>query len=136
MPVTLSEKVRFFLQERRFAVLATINKDGTPQLTTMWYLLEGDTIVMNTKVGRTKERNMRRDPRISLCFEEGYNYLTVSGTVEMIDDQDIAQHDIYRLAVRYDGEEAAMRQMEEQFSKEIRVTLRLKCERIIDNLLE
>ena len=136
MPVTLSEKVRFFLQERRFAVLATINKDGTPQLTTMWYLLEGDTIVMNTKLGRTKERNMRRDPRISLCFEEGYDYLTVSGTVEMIDDQDIAQHDIYRLAVRYDGEEAAMRQMEEQFSKEIRVTLRLKCERIIDNLLE
>jgi PPOX class probable F420-dependent enzyme len=117
-------------------VLATINKDGTPQLTTMWYLLEGDTIVMNTKVGRTKERNMRRDPRISVCFEEGYDYLTVSGTVEMIDDPDIAQYDIYRLAVRYDGEEAARRQMEEQFSKEIRVTLRLKCERIIDNLLE
>lgn len=134
MPVTLSEKARAFLQERRFAVLATINKDGTPQLTTMWYLLEGDTIVMNTKVGRTKERNMRRDPRISVCFEGGYSYLTVSGTVEMIDDPKIAQHDIYRLAVRYDGEEAARQQMEEQFSKETRVTLRLKCERIIDNL--
>lgn len=134
MPVTLSEKARAFLQERRFAVLATINKDGTPQLTTMWYLLEGDTIVMNTKVGRTKERNMRRDPRISVCFEDGYSYLTVSGTVEMIDDPKIAQHDIYRLAVRYDGEEAARQQMEEQFSKETRVTLRLKCERIIDNL--
>lgn len=134
MPVTLSEKARAFLQERRFAVLATINKNGTPQLTTMWYLLEGDTIVMNTKVGRTKERNMRRDPRISVCFEDGYSYLTVSGTVEMIDDPKIAQHDIYRLAVRYDGEEAARQQMEEQFSKETRVTLRLKCERIIDNL--
>lgn len=134
MPVTFSEKACAFLQERRFAVLATINKDGTPQLTTMWYLLEGDTIVMNTKVGRTKERNMRRDPRISVCFEDGYSYLTVSGTVEMIDDQKIAQHDIYRLAVRYDGEEAARQQMEEQFSKETRVTLRLKCERIIDNL--
>ncbi len=134
MLVTLSEKARAFLQERRFAVLATINKDGTPQLTTMWYLLEGDTIVMNTKVGRTKERNMRRDPRISVCFEDGYSYLTVSGTVEMIDDPKIAQHDIYRLAVRYDGEEAARQQMEEQFSKETRVTLRLKCERIIDNL--
>lgn len=134
MPVTLSEKACAFLQERRFAVLATINKDGTPQLTTMWYLLEGNTIVMNTKVGRTKERNMRRDPRISVCFEDGYSYLTVSGTVEMIDDPKIAQHDIYRLAVRYDGEEAARQQMEEQFSKETRVTLRLKCERIIDNL--
>jgi PPOX class probable F420-dependent enzyme len=134
MPVTLSEKARAFLQERRFAVLATINKDGTPQLTTMWYLLEGDTIVMNTKAGRTKERNMRRDPRISVCFEDGYSYLTVSGTVEMIDDPTIAQQDIFRLAVRYDGEEAARQQMEVQFSKETRVTLRLKCERIIDNL--
>jgi PPOX class probable F420-dependent enzyme len=134
MPAQLSDEVRTFLQERRFAVLATINKDGTPQLTTMWYLLEGDTIVMNTKVGRTKERNMRRDPRISVCFEDGYSYLTISGTVEMIDDQKIAQNDIYRLAVRYDGEEAAKQQMEEQFSKETRVTLHLKCERIINNL--
>jgi PPOX class probable F420-dependent enzyme len=134
MPAQLSDDVRTFLQEPRFAVLATINKDGTPQLTTMWYLLEGDTIVMNTKVGRTKERNMRRDPRISVCFEDGYSYLTISGTVEMIDDQKIAQNDIYRLAVRYDGEEAAKRQMEEEFSKETRVTLYLKCERIINNL--
>jgi PPOX class probable F420-dependent enzyme len=134
MPAQLSEDIRAFLQEPRFAVLATINKDGTPQLTTMWYLLEGDTIVMNTKVGRTKERNMRRDPRISVCFEDGYSYLTISGTVEMIEDQKIAQSDIYRLAVRYDGEESATQQMDEQFSKETRVTLHLKCERIINNL--
>jgi PPOX class probable F420-dependent enzyme len=100
----------------------------------MWYLLEGDTIVMNTKVGRTKERNMRRDPRISVCVLEGYSYVTVSGTVEMIDDPEIAQKDIYRLAVRYNGEEAARQQMEQQFSKEQRVTLRLKCEHVIEDL--
>jgi len=52
----------------------------------------------------------------------------------MIDDPTIAQHDIYRLAARYDGEEAARRQVEVQFSKEARVTLRLKCEHVIDNL--
>ena len=46
MPVELSEKARAFLQERRFAVLATINKNGSPQLTTMWYLLDGDTITL------------------------------------------------------------------------------------------
>lgn len=42
MAVELSEKARAYLQELRFAVLATINQDGTPQLTTMWYLLEDD----------------------------------------------------------------------------------------------
>lgn len=130
----LSQRARTFLQERRFAVLATINKDGTPQQTTMWYLLENDTIVMNTKVGRLKERNMRRDPRISVCFEEGYSYLTISGKVELIDDEQIAQHDIYRLAVRYNGEDEAKQQMAEQFSHERRVTLRLRCDHIIEDL--
>src|SRR5205807_9380359 len=129
---TLSEKARAFLNAKRFAVLATINSDGTPQLTTMWYLLEGDTIVMNTKAGRIKERNMRRDPRIAICVEDGYNYVTISGTVEMIDDPEIAQRDIYRLSARYHGEEKAQRQMREQFSNEQRATLRLKCEHVIE----
>ena len=131
MTVELSEKARAFLREKRFAVLATLNKDGTPQLTTMWYLLEDDgTILMNTRAGRLKERNMRRDPRISLCFEDGYNYLTIKGRVEMIDDPQISQRDIYRLSARYHGEEKAKRQMENQFSKEQRVTLHLKPEKV------
>lgn len=134
MAVELTEKVRAYLQERRFAILATINPDNTPQLTTMWYLLEDDgTITMNTKVGRTKERNMRRDPRISICIEDGYDFITINGTVEMIDDPEIAQHDIYRLSARYHGEEKAKQQMREQFSKETRVSLRLKPERVIEH---
>ncbi len=133
MAVELSDKAQAYLQELRFAVLATINQDGTPQLTTMWYLLENDgTITMNTKIGRAKERNMRRDPRISICVEDDYNFLTINGTVEMIDDPEIAQHDIYRLSARYHGEEKARRQMREQFSKEKRVTLRLQPEHIIE----
>ncbi len=133
MVVELSEKARAYLQELRFAVLATINQDGTPQLTTMWYLLEDEgSILMNTKVGRAKERNMRRDPRISICIEDGYDFLTINGTVEMIDDPEIAQNDIYRLSRRYHGEAKARPQMEEQFSKETRVSLRLKPESIIE----
>ncbi len=127
----LSEQARAFLQERRFAVLATVNPDGSPQLTTMWFLLDGDDILMNTRVGRLKERNMRRDPRISICVEDGYRYLTVSGRVRLIEDQRIAQADIYRLAVRYNGEEEARKQME-RFSKEQRISLRLPCERVIE----
>jgi len=130
----LSEQARAFLNEKRFAVLATLNRDGTVQQTTMWYLLEDDTIVMNTKAGRLKERNMRRDPRISICVEDGYNYVTIAGNVEMIDDPEIAQRDIHRLATRYHGEERAARQMAEQFSKEERVTLRLRCEHVHEYL--
>lgn len=133
MTTELSEKARAFLREKRFAVLATLNRDGTPQLTTMWYLLENDgTILMNTKAGRLKERNMRRDPRISVCFEDNYNYLTIKGRVEMIDDPQISQRDIYRLSARYHGEEKAKKQMENQFSREQRVTLRLEPESIVE----
>jgi len=133
MVVDLSKKAKAFLQELRFAVLATINQDGTPQLTTMWYLLEDDgTILMNSKVGRLKERNLRRDPRISICIEDDYNFLTINGTTQLIDDPERTQHDIYRLSARYHGEEKARRQMQEQFSKETRVSLLLKPERVIE----
>jgi hypothetical protein len=73
---------------------------------------------------------MRRDPRISICVEDGYKYLTIKGRVEMIDDPQISQRDIYRLSARYHGEEKAKRQMENQFSKEQRVTLHLKPEKV------
>lgn len=133
MAVELSQKARAFLQELRFGVLATINQDGTPQLSTMWYLLEDDgTILMNTKVGRLKERNLRRDPRISICIEDDYNFLTINGTAILIDDPDRTQTDIFRLSTRYHGEEKARRQMQEQFSKETRMSLLLKPERIIE----
>ncbi len=131
MAVELSEKARAFLREKRFAVLGTINNDGAPQLTTMWYILEDDdTILMNTRAGRKKDRNMRRDRRISICISDGYSYITLSGQVEIIDDPNIAQHDIYRLAVRYHGEETGKRQSVEKFSNEQRVTLHLKPNRI------
>jgi PPOX class probable F420-dependent enzyme len=133
---SLSERARAFLEERRYAVLATINENGSPQTSVMWYMLDGDTIVMNTKAGRVKHRNMVRDPRISLCFEEGEIYVAINGSVEMIDDPEIAQRDIYLLALRYNGEEIARRQMADQFSKEHRVTLHLRFEHIVEDLSE
>ena|SRR5579863_7379678 len=134
MAITLSDKARAFLSERRYAVLATINKDGSPQQTVMWYLLEGDTIVMNTKKGRIKDRNLRRDLRISICVQEGYNYVTISGTAELNEDPATGQQDIYRLAVRYNDEAAAQRQMIEGFSKEQRETIYLPIQHVIEDL--
>jgi PPOX class probable F420-dependent enzyme len=134
MAAQLSERARAFLNEHRFAVLATYNEDNTIQLTVMWYLLEGDTIMMNTRKGRRKYENMRRDPRISICVPDGYIYVTLSGTVELIDDPEIAQRDIYRLAVLNHGERAAQEQMRAQFSHEQRVTIHLHIEHIIEDL--
>jgi PPOX class probable F420-dependent enzyme len=134
MAAQLSERARAFLNEHRFAVLATYNDDNTIQQTVMWYLLEGDTILRNTKKGRKKYNNIRRDPRVSVCIPDGYIYVTINGTVELIEDQEIAQRDIYRLSALNHGERAAQEQMREQFSKEQRVTIRLHIEHIIEDL--
>lgn len=127
---TLSDEQRAFLAERRFAVMATINPDGMPQQTVVWYELQGDEIMLNTAAGRLKDKNLRRDPRISLCVENEYIFVTITGHARLIEDQRIAQADIERLAVRYDGAESAKRQME-RFSKQQRVTIRVPIEKIV-----
>lgn len=127
----LSEDVQAFLGERRFGVLATIDSDGLPQQTVMWYELDDDEIVMNTARGRHKDRFLQRDPRISLCIEDGYRYVTLVGTTRLIDDQEIAQADIARLARRYEGDSAA--RMIENFQRQQRVTIRMSIERAILN---
>lgn len=122
----LSDEIRQFLDQPHYAVLATINADGTPQLTVVWYELRGGQVMMNTAAGRLKDRNLRRDPRASVCVTaDGYG-VTFKGIVELIDDQSVAQADIHRLAVRYDGPEAADRESRDQFSKEHRVTIRMR----------
>lgn len=126
----LSENARTFLNEPRFAVMATINADGTPQQSVVWYELQGDEIMLNTKAGRLKDRNLRRDPRAALCIEDGNHYVALRGPVTLNDDQTVAQSDIERLAVRYDGAEKARAQVRSQFSREARVTIRLRPERI------
>ena len=131
----LTPAVRAFLDETRFAVLATLDGEGTIQQTVMWYMLDEDHVVMNTARGRAKERNLRRSPRASICVEDGYTYVTISGTIEMIDDQEIAQADIAQLARRYHGPEEG-RAAAADFAKQHRVTLRMSIEKVIANGLE
>lgn len=133
---TISDVVRRYLSAPRFAVLATIQADGTPHQSVIWYLLEGNELVMNTAVGRIKDQNIRRDPRISVCIPNEYAFVTISGRARLVEDQRTAQADIHRLAVRYVGEEAGKRQSEEMYAHERRVTIRLALEHVITHGIE
>jgi hypothetical protein len=88
---------------------------------------------MNTRRGRVKDKNLLADPRASICIEDGYRFVTISGTITMNDDQTVAQADIKRLATRYEGAESAERQMRESFGKQTRVTIRLSIDHVIAN---
>ena len=126
----LRSDVRAFLDEPRFGVLATINGDGSPQQTVMWYQFRGDTVMMNTARGRKKDRNLLRDGRASLCIEEGYRYVTLAGDITLYEDQVIAQADIAALARRYHDPEEAERMIQTAFQSQERVSLILKISRV------
>jgi PPOX class probable F420-dependent enzyme len=130
--MTLSEAARAFLAERHFAVLATVNPNGLPHQTVMWYELRGDDIIMNTAAGRVKEKHLLRETRVSICVSDGYRYVTITGSIETNDDQAVAQEDIRRLAIRYHGQEAGNRQAETTFSKQHRITLRLPTQQVVE----
>jgi PPOX class probable F420-dependent enzyme len=128
--VVLPEDVRSFLDEVRFGVLGTVNADGSPQQTVMWYERRGDDIMMNTKRGRRKDRNLLRDARASLCVEDGFRYVTLEGTIDMVEDQATAQADLTALAVRYHGPERGEAMGQNEFAKQERITLILHVDRI------
>ncbi len=134
--MALQQNIRAFLQERRFGVLATINDDGSPQQTVMWYDVDGDNILMNTRARRVKDGNLRRDRRASLCVADGYTFVTLEGGVELDDDQATAQADIRRRAIRYDGEESGNRQADESSTKQRRITIHLKVTNVTTHDLE
>jgi PPOX class probable F420-dependent enzyme len=127
----LTSEMREFLTGPRFAVLATVTREGAPQQSVMWYELVGDEILMNTKKGRFKERHISRDPRVSLCVEDGYRFVAITGRIaRVVDDPEVARADILRLGVRYDGVGEAERQMRELWSRQERVTYFMSVERV------
>ena len=131
--VALDDAVRRFLEEKRFAVLATVNPDGSAQQTVMWYELRGDHVMMNTARGRKKDRNLLRDRRVSICVEDGYRFVTIAGVVELIEDQATAQADIKALAERYDGPAKAEAMARDRFRQQERITLLLPIERVVSH---
>jgi len=128
----LNDEVRAFLNEKRFAVLATIKRDGSPQQTVMWYELQGDHIMMNTAEGRAKAYNFRRDARVSICVEDEYRFVAISGNVELVEDREQSLADIMRLAVRYHGAEKA-ESMRDGFNKDQRVTMKISIDNVVTN---
>jgi PPOX class probable F420-dependent enzyme len=83
------EKTRALLDGRNFATAATVNPDGGPQTSVVWFMREGDTVVFSALAGRRKVRNLARDPRISLTvfdLANPYHSVEIRGTADVTDD--------------------------------------------------
>ena len=104
MAIPLSETTRRLADGKNYAVLATINPDGSPQTSVIWVGRDGDDVLFSTIEGRRKHRNMLRDPRVSVSVLDSAdpeNYVELRGRVTMTPDPGRLLH--IQLSHKYDG---------------------------------
>jgi len=105
MTQAIPEKFLDLFQKRAFANLGTIMSDGSPQVTPVWVDYDGKHVRFNSALGRVKDRNVRRDPRVSLSIldpENPYRYLAIRGRVVEITQEGADEH-INSLSQKYLG---------------------------------
>ena len=106
MTANIPDDIRALLTEPIFFHLATINPDGSPQVSVVWADLDGDLIRFSTAEGRVKPRNLRRDPRVAISFtapEDPYRNIVINGRAVEIEQRgtDLIDH----MARKYVGAE-------------------------------
>ncbi|MFD7511928.1 PPOX class F420-dependent oxidoreductase [Streptomyces sp. NPDC059853] len=104
MAAELPDKLKDMLDGPVFVTIATIQPDGSPQLSPVWVARDGDDVLISTTVGRQKEKNLRRDPRVTVQvqpFDNPYTYAEIRGTATLTTEG--GQELIDQLSVKYTG---------------------------------
>jgi len=90
---------------RAFAYLATLMSDGSPQLTPVWFDVDGDLILINTAKGRVKDKNMRARQQVAVLIADPqdpfYHYIQIRGRIVEVTEAGGLEH-INKLSLRYD----------------------------------
>jgi PPOX class probable F420-dependent enzyme len=87
--MTLNDKVRTLFDGKNFAVLSTLESDGTPHSTVVWAKRDGDDVLFALPKGRRKTANLNRDPRATVVIFDAanpYESAQVQGTASLADD--------------------------------------------------
>ena len=124
----MNEKARKLFCGKNLVFVATVMKDGSPQLTPVWANFEDDHILVNTAEGRLKHKNILRDPRVAVSVAASDNPLdmtAIQGTVvKIIPDYNYAHAD--RLTMQYMGRS----RYPYRRAGERRIILKIKPERV------
>jgi PPOX class probable F420-dependent enzyme len=89
-----------------FVTLVTINPDGSPQATITWVDAADGHVLVNTARGRVKDRNVRANPLVAISVmrgADGFDWISITGTVVDIETGPRAERHIDELSWRYDG---------------------------------
>ncbi|MFD8752021.1 PPOX class F420-dependent oxidoreductase [Kitasatospora sp. NPDC059577] len=104
MTTQLSDRAKALIDGKSFAVVSTIQPDGSPQSSVVWVRRDGDDILFSTVQGRRKHLNLVRDPRVSILVnpaDSPYEYLEARGEVTMTTEG--GRELIDELATKYRG---------------------------------
>jgi PPOX class probable F420-dependent enzyme len=128
MADTLSTKARALIERPVLASLATLNPDGSPQITPLWIDLDGDNVLFNTAQGRKKARNLEQDARVAVSVvdpDDPYNVVALQGTVIDVSTEGADGH-IDSLAHKYLGVDTYPMRRE----GEVRIKVTVRTDRI------
>ncbi len=92
-------------EKKAIVYLATLMQDGSPQVTPVWFNVEGDYILINSASGRVKDKNMRTRPQVALVIADPanpYRYLQIRGQVVEFTTEGAEEH-IDTLNLKYHG---------------------------------
>lgn len=102
-----SHKDLLSYEKKSFAHLATVQPDGTPQVTPVWFDVAGDKVLVNTAAGRVKHRNMTKNASVALAISDPanpYRYVQIRGRVSNVTEEGADAH-IDKLAKKYLGQD-------------------------------
>ena len=124
----ITTEIEQLLLGKNFASFATLMKDGSPHVSPTWIDYNQGMILINTAMGRIKEKNVRRDNRVALSIVDNsnpYHMVTIRGIAEEVTDKDAEDH-IDKLAKKYFGLDSyPFRSPDEK-----RIILKIKPERV------
>jgi PPOX class probable F420-dependent enzyme len=127
MAITLDDTVRKLIDDPNFGIVATLNPDGSPQTSVLWIKRDGDDLLFCTVRGRRKERNMARDPRVSVTVlndADGYEYIEIRGTASITEEG--GRELINELSHKYDGKD-----FQTEPPSVVRVVVRVTAEHVV-----
>ncbi|GGV08408.1 PPOX class F420-dependent enzyme [Kitasatospora herbaricolor] len=131
MTSLFNDAVRKLLDAPHSAVLATLNPDGASQTSVVRVGREGDEVVVSTAAGRRKEKNVRRDPRVSLTVHDRENpdlYAEVRGTATVTEDA--GRRLAVTLAEQYEGPGAGQEYLDLP-AEQVRLVIRITPTRVL-----
>jgi PPOX class probable F420-dependent enzyme len=96
----------FLLASPRTAMVSTVRPDGRPHLVPVWFDLDRDDLIFTTWSDSVKGRDLRGDPRISVCVDDEhppFSFVLIDGTARLSDNLDDVRAWATRIATRYMG---------------------------------